>query len=92
MDKLYTLIGRDGRAYESRTPGLLGGYSRKEKKIYGRLDCASAKRWIEKGHYVEYRVFFSDEGIAKDAGYRPCARCLPNEYKAWKERQSPQGR
>ena len=59
---MYTLIGPDGRPYESKTPGTLGGY--KPSKIYGRLDCPSALRHIAKGHYVRHRVFFADEATA----------------------------
>jgi methylphosphotriester-DNA--protein-cysteine methyltransferase len=59
-----------------------------EVLIYGRLDCPSALRWIEKGHYVEHRVFFADEATAIAAGYRPCAKCLPNQYREWKETHS----
>jgi methylphosphotriester-DNA--protein-cysteine methyltransferase len=80
----YTLIGADGRPFESATPGTLGGHRR--NKVYGRLDCAGARRWIEQGHYVKHRVFFADEGTAIAAGYRPCARCLPQQYRAWKAR------
>jgi methylphosphotriester-DNA--protein-cysteine methyltransferase len=29
-------------------------------------------------------VFFADEATAIAAGYRPCASCMPDEYKAWK--------
>ena len=81
----YTLIGADGAAYESPTPGALGGHRR--SKVYGRLDCPGALRWIAKGHYVAHRVFFADEPTAVAAGYRPCARCLPEEYRAWKASQ-----
>ncbi|MGH2387644.1 MAG: Ada metal-binding domain-containing protein, partial [Chloroflexota bacterium] len=28
--------------------------------------------------------FFVDEATAEQAGYRPCAVCLPERYKAWK--------
>jgi hypothetical protein len=79
---VYRLIGADGVEYESETPGTLGGHRR--NKIYGRLDCAGAARWIAKGHYVKHRVFFADEATAVAAGYRPCARCLPEAYAAWK--------
>jgi methylphosphotriester-DNA--protein-cysteine methyltransferase len=84
-EKTYTLIGADGRSYQSSTPGTLGGY--KPRKIYGRLDCPSALRHIANGHYVRHRVFFADEETAIAAGYRPCARCLPEHYRAWKARQ-----
>lgn len=83
--KKYKLIDCNGQQYLSDTPGKLGGH--RKLKIYGRLDCPSAKRWIEKGKYVQYRVFFKDEETAIKAGYRPCAVCMPNEYKKWKIRQ-----
>jgi methylphosphotriester-DNA--protein-cysteine methyltransferase len=73
---VYTLLGADGRPYQSKTPGKLGGYRR--RKLYGRLDCPSALSWIAKGHYVKHRVFFADEDTARAAGYTPCKRCLPN--------------
>ena len=78
----YTLIGADGKPYESEAPGTLGGHHR--SKIYGRLDCPGAMRWIARGHYVAHRVFFADEPTAVAAGYRPCARCLPDAYREWK--------
>ena len=78
----YTLIGADGQPHESSVPGTLGGHRR--NKVYGRLDCAGALRWIAKGHYVRHRVFFADEPIAIAAGYRPCARCLPDEFREWR--------
>jgi methylphosphotriester-DNA--protein-cysteine methyltransferase len=79
---VYKLIGADGRELLSETPGTLGGHRR--NKIYGRLDCPGALRWIAKGHYVKQRVFFADEATAIAAGYRPCARCMPAEYAAWR--------
>jgi methylphosphotriester-DNA--protein-cysteine methyltransferase len=33
---------------------------------------------------VENRVFFRDETEAKQQRYRPCAVCLPKQYRAWK--------
>ncbi len=84
--KIYHLIGRDGKPYDSLIPGTLGGY--KPKKIYGRLDCSSALRHIAKGEYVKHRVFFLDEETAIAAGYRPCAVCMPEAYKVWKAKQS----
>ena len=78
----YTLLGADGKPYESPEPGTLGGHRR--TKVYGRLDCAGAARWIAKGHYVKHRVFFADEPTAIAAGYRPCAGCMPERYREWK--------
>jgi hypothetical protein len=84
--KVYRLVGADGREYESPEPGTLGGH--RKNKVYGRLDCRGAARWIAKGHYVGQRVFFADEATAVAASYRPCANCLPDEYREWKTRQS----
>lgn len=78
----YTLTGIDGQPYASRTPGTLGGHRR--SKIYGRLDCSSALRWIARGHYVRHRVFFADEATAVAAGFRPCHDCLPEAYARWR--------
>ncbi len=85
MEKVYHLIGADGKPYDSTEPGTLGGH--KGLKIYGRLDCPSALRYIAKGQYVKYRVFFKDEATAIAAGYRPCGVCMKEEYKRWKEKQ-----
>lgn len=79
---MYTLIGADGKPYPSETPGTLGGH--RKNKIYGRLDCRGAALWIAKGHYVKQRVFFADEQTAIAAGYRPCANCMPEKYRAWR--------
>ena len=82
--KRYTLIGEDGTPYASAIPGTLGGH--KAAHIYGRLDCPSARRALASGSYVKHRVFFADEATAVAAGYRPCARCLPDRYREWKAR------
>lgn len=78
----YTLIDADGVARASEVPGALGGH--RGSRIYGRLDCLSARRAIGRGGYVASRVFFADAETARAAGYRPCARCLPAEYRAWR--------
>jgi hypothetical protein len=78
----YKLLGPDGVEYASETPGTLGGNRRLH--LYGTLDCPSAERAIAAGGYVRDRVFFADERIALAAGFRPCARCLPAAYAAWK--------
>lgn len=85
MSKLYKLIGSGGNLYASSNPGTLGGHER--LKIYGRLNCPSALRYIAKGQYVAHRVFFIDEQTAIAAGYRPCAKCMPEEYREWKPQQ-----
>ena len=82
--KYYHLIDKNGNTCDSEQPGTLGGH--RKLKIYGRLDCPSAARYIAKGQYVQYRVFFADEQTAIEAGYRPCARCMPEEYRKWKQK------
>lgn len=83
LARIYKLTDESGNIVESFIPGKLGGH--RKLKIYGRLDCPSAIRHIEKGNYVKYRVFFKDESTAVRAGYRPCAICMPEEYKRWKK-------
>jgi methylphosphotriester-DNA--protein-cysteine methyltransferase len=80
--RVYRLIGADGRPYDSERPGLFGGHRR--SRIYGRLDCPAALRAIARGGYVAHRVFFAAAEDAVAAGYRPCARCLPDAYAKWK--------
>lgn len=80
--KVYRLVDADGSEVLSESPGRLGGHRR--NRVYGRLDCPSALRWIAKGHYVRHRVFFADEETAIAAGYRPCFVCMRDEYRAWK--------
>jgi methylphosphotriester-DNA--protein-cysteine methyltransferase len=80
----YTLTNADGTGHESETPGTLGGH--RLSRIYGRLDCPAAAQAIAKGGYISHRVLFADEATAVTAGYRPCARCLPTRYRAWKGR------
>ena len=82
---MFRLIDKNGEEYLSSIPGNYGG--NKRLKIYGKLDCPSANRWIAKGYYIQDRVFFLTEEDAINAGYRPCAICMKKEYLEWKERQ-----
>ena len=84
--KIYTLTDANGQQYTSLCPGQFGGH--RKLKIYGRLDCKSAARYLAKGQYARHRVFFADEETAKAAGYRPCARCMKAEYDQWKLEQT----
>lgn len=79
---MFKLIGANGKQVLSLRPGTLGGH--RGLKIYGRLDCPSALRFIALGHYVKHRVFFADEATAIAAGYRPCAKCMLAQYRRWK--------
>ena len=79
--KRYRLLGADGEVYESAEPGRLGGNRR--ARIYGRLDCGSARAALSRG-YAAHRVFFADEAAAVAAGYRPCGNCMREAYRAWK--------
>jgi methylphosphotriester-DNA--protein-cysteine methyltransferase len=84
--KRYMLLAPSGVQVESVTPGKLGGNAR--SRIYGRLDCPSALRALSQGEiYARSRVFFADEASAVAAGYRPCGRCMPEAYRAWKEKR-----
>ena len=81
--RTFRLLGADGAFYLSTAPGTLGGNRR--SKIYGRLECPSALAALRRGDsYRASRVFFADEASAVAAGYRPCARCLPERYAVWK--------
>ena len=81
---MYTLLGADGRPYSSENRGTLGGNS--QLRIYGQLDCWSARKALGKG-YEKIRVFFADEATAITAGYRPCGHCMRTQYREWKSRQ-----
>jgi methylphosphotriester-DNA--protein-cysteine methyltransferase len=88
--RAYTLLGADRHPYRSAVPGQFGGHRR--TRIYGRLDCPSARRALARGAYAAHRVFFADEAAAIAAGYRPCAVCLPASYAAWKAGGGVRGR
>jgi hypothetical protein len=82
--RVYTLLGADGRPCASDNRGTLGGNSR--LRIYGRLDCWSARNALGKG-YERIRVFLADEETAIAAGYRPCGNCMRAQYREWQSRQ-----
>ena len=86
MNKIFGLIGPDGRPYSSVLPGRFGGH--RGGKLYGRLDCRAALQAIARGGYVKHRVFFADEATAIAAGYRPCAVCMPQQHANWKKAQA----
>ena len=86
--RTYTLLGADGRPYQSASKGQWGGH--RGTKIYGRLDCPAALRAIACGGYTRYRVFFADQATATAAGYRPCATCCPDRYQEWKSTRQQQ--
>jgi len=88
-EKQYRLIGPDGQETLSAVPGTCGGNRR--RRIYGRLDCRSAVGSLPTG-YAKVRVFFADEATALAAGYRPCATCMRDEYRAWVEESMREGR
>ncbi|MCQ2211164.1 MAG: hypothetical protein MJZ34_12830 [Paludibacteraceae bacterium] len=81
----FILTDENGHQVLSKDKGLYGGHCK--LKIYGKMDCASANRYVDNGQYVQHRVFFKDEETAIKAGYRPCAKCMPEAYKEWKEKQ-----
>jgi hypothetical protein len=90
MSKMYRLLSADRLIYFSGTPGSLGGNG--QMKIYGHLICASAMRAVAAGNtYQKHRVFFADEATAIAAGYRPCGKCMKEQYDAWRAKH-PKGR
>lgn len=86
--RVWTLVGPGGAFYESARPGSLGGH--RGTRIYGRLDCPSARRAMARGGYVKSRVFFASSEDAIAAGYRPCGVCLPGAYGRWRAAVSGQ--
>jgi methylphosphotriester-DNA--protein-cysteine methyltransferase len=80
--RTYVLLDARRRPYDSPVKGLFGGHLL--DRVYGRLDCPAAARALTRGGYVKNRVFFADEQTAVDAGFRPCAACLPQEYQRWR--------
>ena len=80
--KTYTLLDKNRQPYESAVKGAFGGH--KLDRVYGRLDCPAAAQAITRGGYIANRVFFADETTARSAGFRPCAACLPTDYKLWR--------
>jgi len=81
--KVFRLLGPDNERIDTSQPGQFAGH--RKLRIYGRLDCPNALRWIAEGHYVQHRVFFLDEETAIAAGFRPCAICMTQSYEAWKK-------
>ncbi|HOX82548.1 MAG TPA: Ada metal-binding domain-containing protein [Chryseolinea sp.] len=59
----------------------LGG--NRKLKIYGQLNCSSGKRMKK-----ENRIFFKNETMAKQLGFRPCGQCMRDLYKGWKKRST----
>jgi len=78
MSKHTNFSARTASFIKAKRKERFGGH--RKDKIYGRLDCQSAARWIAKGFYVKQRVFFADEATAITAGYRPCFECLREKY------------
>ena len=76
-------MDRNGREYLSPERGTVGGH--RKLKIYGRLGCPSALRFLAMGMYAKHRVFFPDIATAVAAGYRPCGICMREAYRAWRE-------
>ncbi|WP_375444032.1 Ada metal-binding domain-containing protein [uncultured Fibrella sp.] len=72
LRELVRLVGNDAVTLAGNRPG----------KIYGQLNCRAGKRMNARN-----RVFFQNQIEAVDAGFRPCAVCLPEAYKRWKASQ-----
>jgi hypothetical protein len=64
--------------------GLLPCAGHQGSKIYGKLRCPSGKKMARRN-----RVFFRSFDEAKKLGYRPCGRCLRENYLLWRFDTSP---
>ena len=74
MKKIYKIMKDDGCVVESTKRGRYAGWNgkRKDRKIFGRLDCKSGMRMKK-----ENRVFFHTWEDEILAGFRPCKNCKP---------------
>src|SRR4051794_37372470 len=77
----YRLTAPGGMQYDSEQRGTLAG--NRKLRIYGLLSCKFAIRALAQG-YAKHRVFFADEAAAIAAGYRPCGKCMRDQYRRWK--------
>lgn len=64
-------------------PKLFSG--NKHTKIFGKATCSSTI-----GHQIllgnnTNRVLFHSENEALKSGFRPCAKCMPEQYEKWKK-------
>lgn len=66
---LYKVLTSNG-FITSEIPGKFAGW--RPGKIYGRLDCKSGMRMLDKN-----RVFFLTQDDALACGYRACRKCKP---------------
>lgn len=86
LPKRFSLMGADGKPYESPQAGTLAG--NRKQKTYGLLNCGLPScAFPDRGlppNQPRIRVFFADEATAIAAGYRPCGACLPQRYQEWK--------
>jgi methylphosphotriester-DNA--protein-cysteine methyltransferase len=75
----HTAFARQRALYTLIANGQINFAGYQKKKIYGTLTC-KAGRLMK----TQNRVFFRNAQEAIAAGYRPCGRCLREEYKLWK--------
>ena len=80
--KTYKIMHADGSITESIMKGRYAGWNgkRKDRRIFGRLDCASGMRMKK-----ENRVFFHTWEAAIAAGFRPCKHCKPRPNDAYEQ-------
>jgi len=77
VGKNYKIMKDDGCIARSKRKGKYAGWNgrRKDRKIFGRLDCKSGIRMKK-----ENRVFFHTWSDAVAAGFRPCKNCKPTPH------------
>lgn len=74
MTRTYAVLTPDGEI-RSAKPGRFAGWNGggKDRKIFGRLTCASGQRLMK----PENRVYFRSYEDAVACGFRPCKKCRP---------------
>ena len=82
-EKEYLLLDKNNEMFTSKYPGLISG--NQKAKIYGKHNCLNTLGWIKRGGESLKTIYFEDEEIAKEIGYRPCKECFPNQYKDWQK-------
>ena len=70
----------DAEVFNKIRRGEIALAGHRPRKVYGRLDCRAGRKQMKRRN----RVFFAGEAEALQAGYRPCAVCMPDAYRAWK--------
>lgn len=64
-------------------PNMICG--NKKTKIFGRATCSATGGHLLLDSDNPYSVIFDNIDAAKAVGYRPCSKCMKDDYLKWKE-------